>query len=279
MKRFLDFILFGNIYIALGAVCMIQSTVMQLHLSDPLYFYSIFVFFATLFIYNFQRIFYQKTEDKSYNSIRRKWIFENQMTIKLLTVAGLAGMSVFFFFNRPVILIYLSPLFILSLAYFMPGVKLRKNAWFKLITLAGVWVITTAAVPLLLTNAAVDVNFSIHILARYCFMIGICIPFDIRDMAIDAAEKVSTLANTYGEKLTRNIALLFILLFGGIAYSEYYLAAVSFSVFTALLLSTASTFFFIVFCSSRRSEYYYVAGLDGTMILQVLFLILFSAAH
>lgn len=276
MKRFFDFILFGNIYVALGAVSLIQSTCIQLQISSHLFYYCLFVFFSTLFIYNLQRIFYKKAEDNSYNSVRRQWIFKNQKTIKLLTLLGFAGAGVFFFFNDYKILFYLSPLFVLSLAYFIPAIKLRKSAFLKLFTLALVWGITTAVVPALLNISVIDYKFVLHTLTRFCFILSICIPFDIRDIAIDTAENVSTLPNKYGETITRNIALFFTVIYGVLIGSEYYFTIISFPVLVGLLISMVATFLFILFASSKRSEYYYVAGIDGTMILQGLILMLIS---
>ena len=271
-----NIILFGNIYVALGAVSLIQSTCIQLHFANSLFYYSVFVFFSTLFIYNLQRIFYKQTENKSYNSIRRTWVFENQTTIKLLTLVGFVGMGISFFFNDFRILFYLSPLFILSLAYFIPVVKLRKNAWFKLITLVVVWTMTTAIVPQLLNGFLINTAFIIHALTRFCFMLAICIPFDIRDMGIDKAENVSTLPLQYGEKTTRNLALICIILYIVFIVTENFTSVISLSVLSGLLLSTTATLFFIAFCNSKRSEYYFVAGIDGTMILQGAILIVGS---
>ncbi len=280
MKRIINFILFGNIYIAIAAACLVQSTVTQIGILNFNYYYSILVFFATLFIYNLQRIFYKKGEDKSLNSIRRKWIFDNQITIKILTLIGFVGVAVTFFFNDYKIIIYLSPLLLLSLAYFIPFIKLRKSAWFKLCTLAIVWTIATAAVPILLILVPILIRdplqyhyivcgkLSLHIATRFCFMLAICIPFDIRDINIDTAENVTTLPHKLGEETTRNIALLFTSIYSILIVIEYFISIISLWSLIALLISMIATFVLILFSSSKRSEYYYVAGIDGTMILQ-----------
>lgn len=281
MKRILNFILFGNIYIAIAAVCLVQSTAIQLHFSDRLLPYYILVFFATLFIYNLQRIFYKEVKDKSMNSIRRKWIFENQTTIKMLTILGFAGVCVSFFFNDYKIVFYLSPLLLLSLAYFIPSVKLRKSAVFKLFTLAVVWTVTTAIVPILLnTNFPItkteQLYFLLHLCTRFSFMLAICIPFDIRDVAIDSAENVSTLPIQYGENKTRWVAIFFTIIYSAFIVSEYFIRIISLPNFVALQLSMGATLLLVYFSNSKRSEYYFVAGIDGTMILQGILLFLLN---
>ena len=280
LKRFFDFILFGNIYIAIGAVCQIQSTARQLNFTDNLFSYSILTFFATLFIYNLQRVFYSEVKDVNLNSIRRKWIFSHPASIKILTLIGFIGVSLTFFSNDYRILFYLSPLLILSLAYFIPAIKLRKSPWFKMFTLVSVWTMTTAVVPLILnssSNSALHLwQLILHTSLRFCFIMAICIPFDIRDIAIDASESVSTLPHLFGENKTRLLALFFLLIYIVLIILEFTTKTISLPSFIALLISMSATLVLIIFSNSKRSEYYFVAGIDGTMILQGVLMIICS---
>ena len=268
-KRLFDFLLFGNIYVAIAAVCLIQSSIIQLRIPNHLLFYSALSFFATLFIYNLQRIFYSPQKDNSLLSIRRKWIFENQFSIKFLTVIGSIGVVITFFFNDYKIIFYLSPLLILSIAYFFPVIKLRQNTWFKLLTLAIVWTMVTAVVPDLLNNAnPFSINNVLHFFARLTFIIGICIPFDIRDMEIDKKENIFTLSQKLGENKTRWIAFAFMLLYILLIIAEFSMKMFHTNVFIALILTAIINAIIVLMSSSKRSEYFYTALLDGTMILQ-----------
>lgn len=269
LKRLFDFVLFGNIYVAIAAACLIQSTVIQLGITNHLLSYSILTFFATLFIYNLQRVFYSPQKDNSLHSIRRKWIFENQFSIKTLCIIGFIGVAISFFYNDYKIIFYLSPLLILSIAYFLPFVKLRKNTWFKLLTLAIVWTTVTAVVPALLnTTNPFSTNNILHFFVRFTFLISICIPFDIRDMEIDKKENVFTLSQKLGENKTRWIALGFMLIYILLIVVEYFLELFSMKIFIALALTAIVNAIIVFMSSSKRSEYFYTALLDGTMILQ-----------
>lgn len=269
LKRFFDFTLFGNIYVALGAVCLVQSSIIQLGFKVHLLYYSLLVFFSTLFVYNFQRVFYKPAPDESFNSIRRKWIFENKATIKLLTLIGFLGVAVTFFFNNHNLLFFLSPLLVLSLIYFLPSIKLRKNPLLKLLTLAIVWTMTTAVVPVLLISIEpFNSETLLHILIRFCFMIAICIPFDIRDLEIDKADSVSTLPLMLSENTARWLAFGFMLLYIILIVFEFTSGIIALNVFIALLLSAVINAVLVLMSNSKRSEYFYVAGIDGTMILQ-----------
>jgi 4-hydroxybenzoate polyprenyltransferase len=269
LKKISDLILFGNIWIAFGTVCLIQSSLIQLGYSSQLIPYSLLSFFATLFVYNFQRVFYKPQEDISLHSSRRKWIFQNQLLIKILSAIGFLGVGITFFYNDPKIIFYLSPLLILSLAYFLPFVKLRKSPWFKLLTLVIVWTMVTAVVPILLNDSEpFTKNSLLHIVVRFCFMMAICIPFDIRDLAIDAADNVSTLPHLFGENKTRNIAVAFMFIYVLLIIPEYTSGMLNIKIFITLLISALVNGILVFMSSSKRSEYFYVAGIDGTMILQ-----------
>lgn len=135
LKRISDFILFSNIFIALSAVGLTYSSIQQLQLNTINNSYLLLVFFATLFIYNFQRLFYKSTNNDS-TSTRRIWINKNQHIIKLHTVVGFLGTCITFWYSNHKLVFYLSPLLLLSIIYFLPFIKLRKHPLSKLLTLA-----------------------------------------------------------------------------------------------------------------------------------------------
>jgi 4-hydroxybenzoate polyprenyltransferase len=269
VRRIIHAILFGNIYVALGAALLVQSSRVQLGYTDRLIPYSALVFFATLFIYNVQRIFYKPQADKSLHSVRRQWIFRNQGIVRMLAGCGAAGVLICCSRVDPRVILYLLPLLLLSIAYFIPGIRLRKNAWFKLFTLVSVWTVVTAVVPVLLgPEQLATPAHVIHICLRFCFMLGICLPFDMRDISIDSADNVSTVPQILGVRTTRWLAVFFMFLYILLIIPEYAIGMISGAVFLALLISAAINAVMVFQSAPDRSEYFYVAGIDGTMILQ-----------
>jgi 4-hydroxybenzoate polyprenyltransferase len=209
------------------------------------------------------------------HSIRRIWIFKHAVTLKTLTLIGFIGILTTFCFTDFHIVFYLSPLLLLSLAYFAPFIKLRKNAFFKLLTLVTVWTMVTAVVPILLSGEVLTQTKNLlHILIRFLFMIAICIPFDIRDLKIDSADKIATIPHLMGENKTRWLAMIFMLLYDVLIVAEYRLHILLPVVFLALFASALINTILVWRSSSERSEYFYVAGIDGTMILQGVLLLL-----
>jgi 4-hydroxybenzoate polyprenyltransferase len=274
LKRFWDFLLFGNVYVALGAACLVQSTIIQLNLNHSDFVYPILIFFSTLFIYNFQRVFYKPQANIALHSVRRTWIFTHPFLIKILAGIGFTGVCACLLFVGVRIFFYLSPLLFLCIAYFIPFIKLRKNPFLKLLTLVSVWTMVTAVVPILLAHQSLmDVKNILHICIRFCFMLAICIPFDIRDLKIDEADAISTIPHLFGENKTRWLAIAFMFLYDGLIILSYRIHFLSFAVFVALFVSAILNTMLVALSTSKRSEYFYVAGIDGTMILQGVLLI------
>ncbi len=268
LKKGADFVLFGNVFIAVCSSFLIYSTSIQLQLYNTCY-YSILVFFATLFIYNLQRVFYKKVSNENLVSVRRKWIFENQEAVKWLAFIGFLGVFILFFLNVYKIIFYLSPFLFISLFYFFPFIKLRKKAWFKLIILSSVWTMVTAVVPILLNNIELnEENTILHIVTRFCFMIAICIPFDIRDLQVDKSEEISTLPILYGENKSRWLAVVFMLVYMALIFEEYIIGMFHGRIVIALFISAIINTVLVFITNSKRSEYFFTAVLDGTMIVQ-----------
>lgn len=267
LHRVSDLFLFGNLYVALGAAFLVQSTRIQLGMRDPLAPYSVLVFFATLFVYNFQRIFYRPDEGDI--SPRRAWIIRNRQLVRVLSLCGALGVLVSLFRNDFRVVLYLSPLLLLSIGYFAKGIRLRNNPWVKLATLVGVWTMVTAVVPVLLGPHSLSAPENVlHIFIRLLFMLGICLPFDIRDIPVDKAAGVTTIPQIIGVRNTRNIAVACMLLYTGLLVPEYLLGMFHPILAAALFITAVLNTFLVALSNERRREYFYVAAIDGTMILQ-----------
>lgn len=263
IKRFIDFLLFGNIYIALGAFFLSQSTIIELKLNLDIS-YSILVFFSTLFIYNFQRIFYKAPTNNESISVRRKWISKNQKKIIALTILGIIGTSVGLFYVNIKAILYLLPLCILSIGYFFPSIQLRKFTLLKIFILVTVWTATCYIIPVLLSTKVFTMQHLVYIFSGFFFMTAICLPFDNRDIEIDKKENIQTFAVLFGSRRVNLIAFLFSLLYLLlliITKADTIIIVINLIVFLACTV-------FILKNNNPRNEYYYIAGIDGILILK-----------
>lgn len=271
MKKFFDFLLFGNFIVSIGCASLVYSTAIQLKLNLE-FSYILLTFFSTLFIYNIQRVFYKTSKNNSLNSVRRKWIFNNQFYVKVLSIIGIIGITASLFINKIEVLFYLLPLCALSLAYFVPIINFRKNALLKLFTLVLVWTLATSLIPILLDQTKFSIIHIVHILSRFCFMMAICLPFDLRDIEIDQSQNIKTIPHFIGEKKTKILSVVFIIIYGLLNYFQYYFLNISINTFLCLVFVFIFSLILLLFSSSNKKEYFFVGAIDGLMILEGLLL-------
>ena len=98
MKSFFRFLIFSNILVAFCVLALVLSTEILLGIQVN-YKVSQFVFFATLFAYNFQRVVRIK---KGKHHIRKEWLNRHKIAIySFMLLGGLMSAYLFFEFQRP----------------------------------------------------------------------------------------------------------------------------------------------------------------------------------
>ena len=269
---------FGNFFIATGAIALTHCSSLELIDIDIHPAYYGLVFCSTLFIYNLQRFFITNTKNTVLlEHTRRWWIQKNKKTILIILGISFTGIFVFFVLLQQSIFLKLFPLFILSLAYFLPPTELRKKPWAKTFVLSLVWTGSTAYLPMVLNDIPVYTLPSLlHLFSRFFFMTGICMIFDLRDIHSDKKEGTQTIALVIGESNTRRLCVVFMLLHGIIILIQYQMCYLLAPAAILLVLSVIINTWMVANAGSKSSEYYYIAGIDGTIIIQWLFLFLSS---
>jgi 4-hydroxybenzoate polyprenyltransferase len=285
LRQSLDFLLFTNVFIALGAVAQGLVTYHLLGFS-PSYVVLEFLFFSTLLIYNLS-ILVQRPKNHQHSEYRRvRWIFGHYRLNITITIIAIFALGALFFLMTLSSQLLLAFLAILSLGYALPlfsskGKKfgLRKIPGLKLFLIAFVWAFSSVILPIFELEASHAIHFSFIDIAiltfkRFLFITAITIPFDIRDIFQDNTFELKTIPTVFGEKkayllcqfmLISYLVLLFFLRSRGLNAD-----------FFALALTAILTGWLIFKSKWEKNEYYYFLYLDGTLILQYLMLILFS---
>ena len=268
-KNLIQLIFFGNFFISSGAVALVYCTYIELSTKDIAPAYYGLVFSSTLFIYNLQRFFITKSTTEVLDNERKQWIQKNKHTVAgIIFFSGVATAVFYFNISQPVFLSLL-PLFIISLAYFLPPFHLRKKPWAKTVVLALVWTGTTAFLPIVLSGLSLSNTASVlHLLSRFFFMTSICMVFDLRDLETDKKDGANTIALMYGEQKTVLIALLFMLLHAVCTGIEYATNTISGSIAYALILSALINGVVVGLSNQKRGEFFFIGGIDGTIIIQ-----------
>jgi hypothetical protein len=275
LRRLIDFIIYGNVFIAFCATMSVLSTVVTLtsfvDLKDVEL--AFFIGAATFFLYNLH---------KPVTYFLKKQLIDNQRFIQTKHFRGplsiltiLNGFYCFYFFfslNVPaqILLVLMG---ILGLGYVLPilknGKRLRDLAYLKIFLIAIVWSAMTTCLPIISLEISTK-NATIYqlFIEKACFILALCIPFDIRDRIWDKATNVKTIPLSFG---VRN-AKIFSLIALTISMSMVYLLKSSgiFSDWLAIKLAVVYLIsaFFIIKTNENRSDYYYYGIIDGMILLQ-----------
>lgn len=269
-KRFFDFIIFSNIFIALCAVAMAAYSTHLFSLGFPPAAFTGFVFFATLASYSIH--WYLTDETTEITDARTHWLARNKWLHAVFFIISALGCSLFLLKELGYIK-WILPAIFLTLLYtapkfpFHPFRTLKKLILGKTLLLALMWTYVTAALPLLILNQPWKPVYTIFFLNRFTLIFPICILFDIRDKEYDKQTGVKSLVTLLAAKNIKavfnifilvNIASLLLLAFG------YGFKAVDNFI---LLIPIILTFSLYNSAIKTKNDYLFYFTLDGLMAL------------
>lgn len=249
--------MFSNIWISLGAGLLTLQSFIILNL-ETRYETAIFVFFATLFSYNFQRLTRHKKDIEHYDSDRVIWIKKNRAFLLSLTlVSGISTLGLTFLLNLNEIFFLVVP-GIISVLYSLGSFGLRNVPSLKIVFISLVW--TAAAV---FSTIFISDTYQNLLIMTYVFLyiFSLCIPFDVRDLAIDDSAK-KTIPQLFGIKPGIIISLV---LFG---LSQIVLFWITNSPWVIPISITG--FILITLALKQRKELFYSGLIDGHIIFSSL---------
>ena len=267
LKKAIDVFLDGSFLLAIASVCLCYETYLLLgeNVKSPGVFPL--VFFSTLFIYNYRLIGAENT-----GAIPKYFL-------KLFVLLIVFGMMASCVFVRPSILLFLFPFGILSLIYNVPIVhraeniiRLREMPYLKIFLISLIWAVVTVMVPA--KDLGIDIfshEIGIVFLRRVLFIFALALPFDIRDAQKDSLRHLKTLPVILGEKKSKLFALGALGIYCAMDIIHYFHITHVPQLGIAFLVSALVLGLLVIISSPSRSKYYFQVLLDGTLILQFLF--------
>ena len=197
-----------------------------------------------------------------------------RLHIWVYAVLGAVGCGVLFFFLKPKTQLFLVIPALLSVAYVLPlfGRKrrLRDFHWIKIFLIAIVWGVVTVILPALEDFYLKSLPVWLMFLERCLFVFAITIPFDIRDLKIDAHTDVKTLPAHFGVRRSKTLAYIALLLVLILVFCSYWLGFYSVAVLVLLTISAISSGILIEYSDRAQHDYYFTGLVDGTMLIQPL---------
>lgn len=168
--------------------------------------------------------------------------------------------------------------FVYSYPFAHPQLKflhLRKLPFVKIFCIAGVWSAATVVLPALYLPAGISTSALWGLSAeRFVFVVAITLPFDIRDMAADQKEGLTTIPLKMGADPAHYLSLALVLLFMAMVAWQYTLPTQK-GICLALLVSGFTTLLALTNKTLQQQSFYHKGILDGTLLLQAL-LVLFA---
>ena len=265
--KVLQFILSHSIFISICAAALCMQTNILLHIPHDVNIYG-FILCSTLCSYNFYWLlskFYFSNRVLSSAFARRHFSF-----ILIFAVAG-AGM-VFFLLQILNLLPYIFGGLLLTLLYSLPlwpfsfAVRLQKAGFFKTTLLALTWAYVTVILPaagVLHTEATPVLSL---LLTRFCFMLLLCIIFDMRDISVDKMHGLRSLATDLSKRtLSIIINIVFVCFFiSGLLVRVYFHDNLQMIFF---LLTGGITFFVYRLSLKPQGYIFYYFLVDGLMLI------------
>lgn len=239
-----------------------------------------FVFAATLCLYALHRIVGMEKVKPFAEKYRYAIITKYQHHILLYAIVGLLVAAYLFFslcFQNQLLIVL--PAF-LSLGYVVPffgkNRRLRDFDYIKIFLIAIVWAFITVILPIVERKGwAVSASDLLMCIERGLFIFAITIPFDIRDLKVDQHIQVKTIPSIIGIPQSKLLAGLLLVIAFLISCILYTLTVYNGAVLAALSLSYLSTYCLINYSDKTAEDYFFTGVMDGTMLIQFLFVLLF----
>ena len=261
----LRFFIYSNIVISLSAGALAGACATKL--GNPHNFgIGITVFFATLFIYNIQRVF-RHTEVSENFSARHQWIQKHLIILKVFSGIGIVGSIATYFFwlgwNIDFWFLAISAIIGVLYAYQITPkwLALRDIPYIKIYLIASQWALTSVYWPYMRIADSIDFPIALG-LSVFTLILAITIPFDIRDIVYDQPTK-KTIPQLVGIQKAKWIAIMILGISAFTLYSFEKEVVHSFLFYSVYIVFA----FLILFSSTQKEEMYFSGWIDGWIII------------
>lgn len=269
LRKILDFFIFSKLFVAIAVTSLSASCSVVLEQAFDNTVLG-FTFFATLSLYAFHQFWGLRFVDHNNLIGRRRWVVRNKRLLIFLSAISSLIAGYFAMILSLEILILLLPVAVVSVGYSLPiffGKRLRDFPAIKIYLIA----LVVACVVVVLPTMGKEVLFeelAVLLLVQVMFILGITIPFDIRDIQVDTHD-LKTIPILLGVRNSKILAML--LLFVSSITSVMFLGnGIGIAVSGVLALIP------VWYSSPIRGDYYFPLLLEGMMVLQFLFVLICS---
>ncbi len=283
LKKILDFIIYGNLFVAASVLSALWLTALQWGLPVKLDTLALFVFSATVFDYTLQRMISTRKIDREIPTPLMAWMQTHLLAeLLLLMVSGLAAFVFFLRFPArmyfPLLLVALPALlYAFPLVFKTKSFRVRESAWLKIATVAFVWAAVSVILPYFYYEMYLPPKeWLLPFFERFFLIMALILPFEIRDLDIDKAYHFQNVAHRLGKSRTLRLAAAFVLLVFLLEVLRLFPPGrADLPVLLAFFIGSGLTLYLLRKSGKQHSDYFYLILLDAVPILILLLLLLF----
>jgi len=267
IARVVDYLVFGNIYIAVCAVLMAHYT-FSLFNSPVNHKLLIFIFFASISSYSFHSFLpssVKEYSDKvSWGASHKKYLFA------LLLIGSIGSVITLFYLKQDIKLLLGVAVF--TVLYSSPKIKFEKFTFFKrfgtakTLYLTIVWTLVTVSLPLSSMSSYSSTEAILFFVNRFLLIYAVCILFDLKDKQFDINRGIKSIVTVLSERTVHNILIGCLILFF-ISSAAFYIFNYSLITIAILVLPGILLLFLLDKSKKTKSDYWYSILLDGIMML------------
>ena len=264
-KNILDFSIDASVWVAISVAAFVGVTCLNIEISLDVNLMS-FVFFGTIFGYNFIKYFEKKKIvalefDAKKLAEQFATLSIKQKTTLLLSVLSVLICSVLFieFAIETKLALIFSLILTLFYAVSFGYTTLRNIKGIKIYIVALVWVLVTVLLPIMESKLMFTSDILILMFRRFIFIVVLILPFDIRDVSVDD-KALGTLPQRFGIKVAKLYGLVLLMLFFFLEFFKDELLAVNIIVMPFIFLTTL---LFLFLAKENQSKYYSSFFVEG----------------
>ncbi|MBC8046284.1 MAG: hypothetical protein H7Y00_05770 [Fimbriimonadaceae bacterium] len=275
---FIRCLLYSNVFIAICAMAFTAQAYYLLQLSPEYDVLIIFNGVSTFFTYMLIRVAAIKRISNYETEERWEFFLKNIQFIRILTTLAFIVCCVLFFFLKREVQYALIVPGIISVLYGIPLklsrklLRLRDVGVAKIFLISFVWAYIGSVLPVI--NADEDfLNKGVWLLfaANFLFIFGITLPFDIKDLRIDAIHSVKTIPKLLGTESTYTLSFLSLFISGALHFylqRNISVTGINYTVpIGVFMLITGLT---IYLTRKKQNNFVFFGLLDGMILLQFL---------
>lgn len=283
LQEVVDFIFFGNFFIAGCSVALLWTTYYYAGIDIRFDTLTLFVAAATFFQYNLHRLVTTRKHKGGDEHPTVVWSRKHPFVLTMLCVVSGGAAAILFFPLTRSAINALVPLGLMSAFYEIPlihmngkRVKLRNLWFFKTLLLVSTWTFTSVLLPYLQYDMNIyTTDFVLLFVKRLLLITALAIVFDIRDFDYDRADGVKTIPVLFGIMRSRRIMFALFVLVGLVGIVQVIASPhLHAAHLIAVVVFPALSYYAVNQSIRYPTDYFYSLFVDGILALELVLLFL-----